>query len=58
MSDERINSYRTSDYGITSNYGISNYNTNKVRLNFDEGGLKQDQAILLHGGIVNIYIVY
>ena len=27
-------------------------------MKFDEGCLKQDQVTLLHGGIVNIHIVY
>ena len=52
LSDEGINSIKTSDYGIApySSY----YNTNK----FDGGCLKKDQGALLHGRIVNIYIVY
>ena len=55
MSDGRINSIKTSDYGITPYLGF--YNTNKIRVKFDGGCLKQDQATLLHGGIVNIYNV-
>ena len=56
LSDERINSIKTSDYGITSY--LSYYDTNKVRVKFNGGCLKQDQGIFLHGGIVNICIVY
>ena len=56
LSDERINSIKTSDYGITPY--LSYYDTNKIRVKFDGGCLKQDQGTLLHGGIVNIYIVY
>ena len=56
LSDERINSIKTSDYGITPY--LSYYDTNKIRVKFDGGCLKQDQDTLLHGGIVNIYIVY
>ena len=56
MSDERISSIKTSDYGITSY--LSYYDTNKVRVKFNGGCLKQDQGIFLHGGIVNICIVY
>ena len=56
MSDERINSVKTSDYGITSY--LSHYNTNKIRVKFDGGCLKQGQGTLLHGELVNIYIVY
>ena len=56
MSDERINSIKTSDYGITPY--LSYYDTKKIRVKFDGGCLKQDQDTLLHGGIANIYIVY
>ena len=56
LCDERINSIKTSDYGITPY--LSYYDTNKIRVKFDGGCLKQDQGTLLHGGIVNIYIVY
>ena len=56
MSDERVNSVKTSDYGVTSY--LSHYNTNKIRVKFDGGCLKQGQGTLLHGELVNIYIVY
>ena len=56
LSDERTNSIKISDYGITPY--LSYYDTNKIRVKFDGGCLKQDQGTLLHGGIVNIYIVY
>ena len=56
LSDERINSIKTSDYGITPY--LSYYDTNKIRVKFDGGCLKQDQGTLLHGGLVNIYMVY
>ena len=56
MSDEKINSIKTSDYGLT--LYIDYYNTNKIRVKFNGGCLKQDQPTLLHGGIVNVYIVY
>ena len=56
MSGERINSIKTSDYGITPY--LSYYNTNKVRVRFDGGCLKQDPDSLFHGGIVNVYNVY
>ena len=56
LSDETIDSIKTSDYGITPY--LSYYHTNKIRVKFDEGCLKQDQAKLLHRGIVNVYIVY
>ena len=56
LSDERINSIKTSNYGITP-YLIY-YNTNKIRVKFDGSCLKQNPGSLLHGGIVNAYIVY
>ena len=56
LSDERSNSINTSGYGI--NPYLSNYDTNKIKVKFIGGCLKQDRATLLHGGIVNIYIVY
>ena len=56
MPNETINSIKTSDYGI--NPYLSYYNTNKIRVKFDGGCLKQDQGTLLQGGIVNIYIAY
>ena len=56
LSDETINSIKTSDYEITSH--LSYYNTNKIRVKFDGGCLKQNQGTFLHGGIVNVYIVY
>ena len=56
MSDERINSFKASDYGITP-YLIY-YNTNKIRVKFDGCCLKQGPGSFFHGGIVNIYNVY
>ena len=53
LSDKRINSIKTSDYGITPY--LSYYNTNKVRVKFDGGFLKQDQPTLFYGGTVNFY---
>ena len=56
LSEERINSVKTCDYGITP--CLSYYETNQIRVKFNGGCLKQDQATLLHGVIVNISIVY
>ena len=56
MSDERINSFKTSACRITPY--LSYYDTNKIRLKFNGGCLKQDQVTLLHGAIANIYVVY
>ena len=57
MPDEKNNSIKTSDYGLTP-YLDYYYNTNKIRVKFNGGCLKQDQSTLLHGGIANVYIVY
>ena len=48
LSDERINSIKTSDYGITS--CLSYYDFNKIRVKFDRGCLQQDQSIALFNG--------
>ena len=55
MSDERINSIKTPDYGITPK---SNYYGTKTRVEFNESCLKQDKIRYTHEKIVNIYIVY
>ena len=56
MSDERINSIKTSGYGITPN--LSYYDTNEIKVKFDGGCLKQDPGSFFHGEILNVYIVY
>ena len=56
MSDEKINSIKTSDYGLTPY--LDYYDTNKIRVKFNGSCLKQDLSTLLYGGIVNVYIVY
>ena len=54
LSDERINSIKTSDYGITPSSVIMIL----IRVKFDGDCLKQDSGSLFHGGIENVYIVY
>ena len=56
LPSERTNSIKISDYGITPY--LSYYDTNKIRVKFNGSCLKQDQATLLHGGIVDFYMVY
>ena len=56
LSDERINSIKTSDYGLT--LYLSYYDINQIRIGFDGGCLKQDQSVIPLKRIVNIYIVY
>ena len=55
-SDKTINSIKTPDYWITPY--LSYYDFNKIRVKFDGDCLKQDQAAILYGGIVNVYIVH
>ena len=56
LSDKTINSIKTPDYWITP-YLIY-YDFNKIRVKFDGDCLKKDQAAILYGGTVNVYIVY
>ena len=55
LSDERINSIKTTDYGITPK--SNDYGT-KIRVEFNGSCLEQDKITYTHGKIVNIYIVY
>ena len=43
---------------MESLHTLSYDDTNKIRVKFDGGCLKQDQGTLLHGGIANVDIVY
>ena len=56
LSDERINSIKTSDYGLT--LYLSYYDINQIRIGFDGGCLKQDESVIPLKRIVNIYTVY
>ena len=56
MSDEEINSIKTSDYGLTPYWDY--YETNKIRVKLNGDCLKQDRPTLFCGGIINVYIVY
>ena len=56
LSDKTINSIKIPDYWI-SPYLIY-YDFNKIKVKVDGDCLKQDQAAILYGGIVNVYIVY
>ena len=55
LSDERINSIKTSNHSITPN--LDYYGT-KTRVEFNGSCLKQDSVTFNHGKVVNIYIVY
>ena len=55
LSDEKINSIKTSNHSIAPN--LSYYGT-KTRVEFNGNCLKQDKVTFNHGEVVTIYIVY
>ena len=55
LSDEKINSVKMPNYGITPNL---NYHGTKTKAEFNGSCLKQDSVTFDHGKVVNIYIVY
>ena len=55
LPDERINSIKTPDFGITPK--LNDYGT-KTRVEFNGSCLEQDRITYTHGKIVNIYVVY
>ena len=56
MSDLEIDSIKTINYML--NPYIDTYDTGKIRIRFNGSFLKRFRPTILHGGIVNIYIVY
>ena len=56
MFDEKINSIKTTDYGLTPY--LDYYDTNKIRVKFNGSILKKDRPTHFHGGIINVYVVY
>ena len=55
MSDQKINSIKMPDYGISPKL---NYYGTKTRVEFNRSCLKQDKIMYKKEKIVNIYIVY
>ena len=55
LSDERSNSIKVSNYGVTP---FLDYYGTKARVEFSGSFLKEDKVTFNHGKIVNIYIVY
>ena len=55
LSDEKINSIKTSNHSITPNL---DYYSTKTRVELNGSCLKQDKVTFNHGKIVNIYIGY
>ena len=56
LSNLEIDSTKTNNY-ILNPY-INTYNASKIRIKFNGGCLKRFPPTILHGGIINIYIVY
>ena len=55
LSDERINSIKTSNHSITLN--LDYYGT-KTRVEINGSCLKQDSVTFNHKKVVNVYVVY
>ena len=56
LSNLEIDSIKTNNYLL--NPYIDTYNMNKIRIKFDGSFLNRFPPSILHGKIVNIYIVY
>ena len=56
LNDIKIESTKTNNYLL--NPRMDQYNTSKIRIKFDGGFLNRFPPTILHGNIVNIYIVY
>ena len=55
LSDERINSIKTSNHIITANLS---YSGTRTRVEFNGSCFKQNKVIFNHKRVANIYIVY
>ena len=56
LNDIKIESTKTNNYFL--NQRMDHYITSKIRIKFDGGFLNRFPPTILHGNIVNIYIVY
>ena len=56
LSDKKIESIKTANYLLNPHFDV--YNLTKIRIKFNGGCLNRLPPTNLHGGIVNIYIVY
>ena len=56
LSDLEISSIKTNNYLL--NPRIDQYDTNKIRIKFDGSFLNRFPPSIIHGEIVNIYLVY
>ena len=56
MNDIEIDSIKTTNYML--NPYINSYDNSKIRIKFNGCFLNRFPPTILHGGLVNIYIVY
>ena len=56
LNDIKIKSIKTNNYSL--NPCMDHYDTSKIRIKFDGSFLNRFPPTILHGNIVNIYIVY
>ena len=56
LNDVKIESIKTNNYSL--NPRIDHYDMSKIRIKFDGSFLNRFPPTILHGNIVNIYIVY
>ena len=56
LNDVKIESIKTNNYSL--NPCMDHYDTSKIRIKFDGSFLNRFPPTILHGNIVNIYIVY
>ena len=56
MNDIKIESIKINNYSLNSR--IDHHDMSKIRIKFDESFLNRFPPTILHGNIVNIYIVY
>ena len=56
LNDVKIESIKTNNYLL--NPRMDHYDTSKIRIKFDGSFLNRFPPTILHGNIVNIYIVY
>ena len=56
LNDVKIESIKTNDYSL--NPHIDHYDMSKIIIKFDGSFLNQFPPTILHGNIVNIYVVY
>ena len=56
LNDVKIESIKTNNYSV--NPCMDHYDTSKIRIKFDQSFVNRFPPTILHGNILNIYIVY